>query len=1710
MKTPCFVLSPSPVVAVLTSAPDRVARQAIHEKALIARIAHFGCRPWFWILMGLLLLVNTLPLPAAGPPDPPTNVRASDGVYYDRIRVTWTQANAIVYYICRNTTSQFQGATNVGVSVTLQFEDINNIVPGTVYYYWVLAMNPNLTPSLSLPSTPNSGFALALQPPTGVSASDGAFIDKVSVSWNPVIGATGYEVWRNTTNSTKGAREVAARTASPFDDFSVTPDRTYWYWVKATNQFGASGFSANDFGYIGPNTPPQFRLGMSVVSVIGLGGPVTVPNLAIDIKPYSGPGSVQSRTEADQRVHFVIANISQGPAQDVFLEPPAVSPEGTLTFRTHLGANIVADVTLVLMDDGGTANGGADCSAAQEFQIEVVGMIHLSTNVIPAGAGSITIDPPSFGAGIYEPSGVMTLTANPANGYAFSHWSGALSGTISPTNIYILTTTTVTAHFAPVGQPGTLQCVQSSWSVNENGTAATITVTRAGGSAGVVSVNYATSNGTAAAGSDYTATSGTLSWADGDMSPKTFSVPILNDTVSEGTETIDLTLSNPTGGASLGSPSTATLSILDDDQAVSRWTLTLSSSGGGTVTANPLPDVSDGKYAAGTVVALTATPKAGYQFSSWTGASGSSATTVMLDGNKTVTAIFTLRAGYLVGLRRQIYTNIAGSTIADLISSPKFPGMPDILDSVPTLESQYLPNDAGENYGQRLTGWLVPPQTGNYIFYLASDDAAQVFLSTDESAAKKPLIVEETGWSPPRNWEETAQNPQRASASIALVAGQYYYLEVLHKEGGGGDNLAVAWKLPNGTAPLNGSPPIGTEYLSYRSDMSDVPILTTACAQPVGSGSERGFSVRLVQTAGSGEWPNTLLRAEEQLAGVYLDNGVLAVPDILAYETPDLINYSETTVDGVVSSFGNFSSDRRFPGLGNGYSAATRNVAMEMVAYLKLDPGTYRFGVNSDDGFRLTTGATPQDTNLVLGFFEGARGASDTLFEFRVTVSGLYPFRLIWEQGGGGHNVEWFSVASDGTKTLINGTNALGQVPVPAYRYCATLANPVTIVQPPVNQTVTVGQSATFTVGARYQGAINPAALVYQWKSKGSEIVGAQRSTLVLPLVTADDTGKQFACVVGLLGYPWLTSSSATLTVTGLPQRYALTMSSSPAAGGSVTANPLPGTDGHYASSTVVTLTAKPNAGYTFSGWSGATRGSGNPTTITMNGNKTVTANFTIQGTVSYQPGLLRQIYTNIPGNSIADLMGSSKYPNAPDITDAVPTLESQWLSSDAGENYGQRLTGWLVPPQTGNYVFYLASDDAGQVYLSTDEGAANKRLIVEETSWTTSRNWEGIPGLPQRASTPISLVAGNHYYLEVLHKQGAGRHNLAVAWKLPNGTAPQNGDPPIGGEYLVYQPGQVPGLFFPLRTSALPLGSGSVSVSPSPSSNGRYPAGTVVTVMAQPISGYQFADWEGALSGTANPTTLTLNNNLTVTARFASQLPLATLINPSFEMDTFTKIPGYVGDNGPITGWSANGAGVNPIWPFASTNYYFTDNGAIPEGRQAAFVQSDGPLSQVVKGLVAGGTYRVDYCENGRTHGDPGQEVQLEVRIGGTVIVPAHSVPPVGGSNPYWAKQSATFVATAAQMKLAFVKVGPASLDRTVLIDDVRVVCLKKPTPLFATLGSGGVTLAWDLTFKGVILETTTSLTPPVQWTAVPGVVNNQVTMPTAGPNRFYRLRLD
>jgi hypothetical protein len=169
----------------------------------------------------------------------------------------------------------------------------------------------------------------------------------------------------------------------------------------------------------------------------------------------------------------------------------------------------------------------------------------------------------------------QTITSNlPAAGEVITS-TATNRGTVATPGNFPNSTSEVSPAVA-VTQPGMLALSATTYSVDEGGGTVTITVQRTGGSEGTVTVNYATTNGTATAPGDYTATSGTLTFGSG-VTQQTFHIPIVDDTMREAAETFTIALSGATGGATLGT-ATATVTITDNEPAeavptASEWAL---------------------------------------------------------------------------------------------------------------------------------------------------------------------------------------------------------------------------------------------------------------------------------------------------------------------------------------------------------------------------------------------------------------------------------------------------------------------------------------------------------------------------------------------------------------------------------------------------------------------------------------------------------------------------------------------------------------------------------------------------------------------------------------------------------------------------------------------------------------------------------------------------------------------------------------------------------------------------------------------------------------------------------------------------------------------------------------------------------------------------------------------------------------------------------
>jgi hypothetical protein len=237
------------------------------------------------------------------------------------------------------------------------------------------------------------------------------------------------------------------------------------------------------------------------------------------------------------------------------------APVGTLAFATAAisqaeGNSGTANATITVTRTGGSS-GAVGVSYATSNGTAVAGSDYTATSGsltwADGDAASKSFTVAIAGDTTFETDETVTLALSGATG-------GASLGTAAAT----LTITNDDA--APVGTLAFATAAISQAEGNSGTTNATFTVTRTGGSSGAVGVSYATSDSSATAGSDYTAASGSLSWADGDAASKSFTVAIAGDTTFEADETVSLALSTPTGGASLGTAA-ATLTITNDDAA---------------------------------------------------------------------------------------------------------------------------------------------------------------------------------------------------------------------------------------------------------------------------------------------------------------------------------------------------------------------------------------------------------------------------------------------------------------------------------------------------------------------------------------------------------------------------------------------------------------------------------------------------------------------------------------------------------------------------------------------------------------------------------------------------------------------------------------------------------------------------------------------------------------------------------------------------------------------------------------------------------------------------------------------------------------------------------------------------------------------------------------------------------------------------------------
>ncbi|MFC2083397.1 hypothetical protein ACFLSG_05130, partial [Candidatus Bipolaricaulota bacterium] len=190
----------------------------------------------------------------SGLPAAPASISATDGTHCDKVAISWSSVAGAISYEVMRATSSGGTYTPVGTSGFTAFDD-TTAVSGTTYYYKVSASNSCGSSALSDWS---DGFRNAApEAPTGVSATDGTYCDKVTVSWGSVAGAAEYDV-RRATSSGGSYSSLGPTTSTSYDDTTAASGTTYYYKILASNGCGSSALSVWDDGSRnGSPTPPS-------------------------------------------------------------------------------------------------------------------------------------------------------------------------------------------------------------------------------------------------------------------------------------------------------------------------------------------------------------------------------------------------------------------------------------------------------------------------------------------------------------------------------------------------------------------------------------------------------------------------------------------------------------------------------------------------------------------------------------------------------------------------------------------------------------------------------------------------------------------------------------------------------------------------------------------------------------------------------------------------------------------------------------------------------------------------------------------------------------------------------------------------------------------------------------------------------------------------------------------------------------------------------------------------------------------------------------------------------------------------------------------------------------------------------------------------------------------------------------------------------------
>jgi autotransporter-associated beta strand protein len=320
------------------------------------------------------------------------------------------------------------------------------------------------------------------------------------------------------------------------------------------------------------------------------------------------------------------------------------------------------------------------------------------------------------------------------------------------------------------------------------------------------------------------------------------------------------------------------------------------------------------------------------------------------------------------GLQQEIWYNTgSGTTVSALTAIPRYPKRPDALRPLTQFDGG---QDLADNYGSRIRG-LLKPGAGTYYFYVSSDDNSSLKMSTTSNPSNAVQIASVTSSTDPKQWDRFST---QRSAARSLVAGAKYYLEVLQKEGGGGDHVSVGW---SGTG-LSGTNVIAGSFLEPV-DLNYAPVMTGRILQ-LPTSTTNGTTLTTMSAADSPLDTITfklLSGNTENLFAIDPDSGVITLTNASA-----LNNYADDVLTLTV-----LAQDSGYGGL---YPLKTAQATVS-IQVIDASPSFTWNGLGSadswSDSFNWTTGLPQPEDRLIFSGTARQTNSNDLLLRAgRVTL----------------------------------------------------------------------------------------------------------------------------------------------------------------------------------------------------------------------------------------------------------------------------------------------------------------------------------------------------------------------------------------------------------------------------------------------------------------------------------------------------------------------------------------------------------------------------------------------------------------------------------------------------------------------------------------------------------------------------------------------------